>query len=137
MRAVGIILLNGGLVLIHRKNVRYRKTKEYYVLPGISCDNEERFKDRLKKEIFDTIGLEVNVKSLMFYIETDQTKEYFYLCEYISGKFKNLNDVVSTKEISRYAVKSVPQILRKTELNNINIMPEGVKDKLLDEVKWE
>lgn len=137
LRAVGIILLNGGLVLIHRKKVKYKNLKEYYVLPGVVCENEEQFKETLKQEIFDTIGLDVNVKKLMFYFETEQTKEYFYLCEYISGKFKNVNGSESASKISHFAVKSVPEILRKNELENINIMPEGVKNKLLDEVGWE
>lgn len=137
LRAVGIILLNGSLVVIHRKNVKYRKMKEYYVLPGVVCEEEEQFKENLKKEIFETIGLDVNVKKLMFYFETEQTKEYFYLCEYISGKFKNLKDYKMNNDVSRFAVKGVPEILRKKELENIYIMPEGVKNKLLDEVRWE
>lgn len=137
LRAVGIILLNGNLVLIHRKNVKYRSLKEYYILPGVFCKNEDEFKDKLKQELFETIGLDVNVKKLLFYLETEQTKEYFYLCEYISGKFKNLKDANMNNNVSRFAVKGVPEILRKKELENIYIMPEGVKNKLLDEVRWE
>lgn len=137
LRSVGIILLNGNLVLIHRKNVKYRKLKEYYVLPGVVCEDEEQFKEKLKKEIFENIGLEVNVKKLLFYYETDQTKEYFYICEYISGKFKSLKETDIKSKVSRFAVKSIPEILKKEELKNVYIMPEGIKDKLLEEVRWE
>jgi len=137
LRAVGIIVLNGGIVLIHRKNVKYRKIKDYYVLPGVICENQEQFKEKLIEEIYELIGLKVEIKKLIFHYETEQTKEYFYICEYITGKFKNLKEVEAANAERRYAAKTFPEIIRKEELKNICIMPEGLKDKLLKEMSWD
>lgn len=136
LRAVGIIVLNGGIVLIHRKNVKYRKLKDYYILPGVICDNEEQFKEKLKEEIYETIGLKVEIKKFIFHYETEQTKEYFYICDYITGKFKNLKEIEEANAERRYAAKSFPEIIRQEELKNICIMPEGVVDKLISEMSW-
>lgn len=136
IRAVGIIFLNGGILLMHRKNVKYKKPNEYYVLPGVTCNNEDEIREKLQEEILKEIALKVKVKNLVFHLETNQTNEYFYFCEYISGKLGSIKSIEESKVIYRYSGNYIPEIVRREELINLYLIPEGVKEKLLEETSW-
>lgn len=133
----GIIKKDEGIILIHRIKQREDGTyREYYVIPGGKMESGENEEQTVVREVFEELGIKVKPKKKLFEYESDydDSIQIFYLCEYINGmvgtgKGPEMTDKSSYKGIFE------PVIVKLEEIENINLVPEEIKDILLNGVE--
>jgi len=85
MRAVGIIIRNKKILLIHR----IKDGKEYYVFPGGAIEEGESSKEAVIREIKEELSIDrVIIDRFLFQIENQGNKEFYYLIKDFSGQPK-------------------------------------------------
>ena len=120
-RVRAIIVINGKVVLIKRLKDR----QEYYVFPGGGVENGEDNNSALERECREELGVEVKVGKLVYEKEFAGQKQYFYLCEYVSGKlgsgtgpeFSNSSDYSGGYKID---------LMKIENLDNIDLRPKEI-----------
>ena len=134
-RVAGIIFIDGGIALMHRVGVIKRKDiQEYYTFPGGGLEEGEILEEGTIREIKEEFGIDVKVVKKLYELESKRfnQKEYFFLCEYVSGKFgtgKGPEFSNNPKYID--SGKYLPEIIKKEEIKNIPLLPPEIKDKLI------
>jgi len=85
MRAVGIIVKNNKILLIHR----IKDGKEYYVFPGGAIEENESPKEAAIREIREELSINnIVIDKFLFQITNRGNKEYYYLIKSFSGQPK-------------------------------------------------
>ena len=85
IRAVGIIIKDNQILLIHR----FKDGKEYYTFPGGGVEDSEQVEEAVIREIKKETTLEIKITKLLYsHVYDNDTAQYFYLCEYVSGEAK-------------------------------------------------
>ena len=138
IRLAGIIPMNGGYALMHRKDVKNKPMSEYYVFPGGGQERNETYEDGTKREIKEEFGIEVEIVEKL-YEETSEEfnqKSIYYLCKYISGEFGTGDGPEFNGDV-RYidSGKFIPEIVTKEKLEEIPLMPPIIKEKFIKDVK--
>ena len=83
--ARGIIFINKKLIAIHRIKEKDGKCEEYYVFPGGGVEENETMEEAVIREIKEEIGIDVKAKKYLYKLDTENTVEHFFLCEYVNG----------------------------------------------------
>lgn len=138
-RVAGVIFINGGVALMHRVGVLKRKAiQEYYTFPGGGLESGETLEEGTIREIKEELGIEVRVVKKLYELESEKfnQKEYFFLCEYISGKFgtgegPEFSNDPKYKDSGKY----LPEIIRKEDIKNILLLPPEIKDKFVNDLE--
>lgn len=138
-RVAGIIFINGGVALMHRVGVLKRKAiQEYYTFPGGGLESGETLEEGTIREIKEELGIEVRVVKKLYELESEKfnQKEYFFLCEYISGKFgtgegPEFSNDPKYKDSGKYLL----EIIRKEDIKNILLLPPEIKDKFVNDLE--
>ena len=84
----GVIKKNDGIVLIHRiKKNSDVEVRDYYVVPGGKMEPGESEEETVKREVFEELGIHVNVglRLLEVHNDFDDSIQVFYECEYVDG----------------------------------------------------
>lgn len=140
IRVAGLIEVNDGYVLMHRKNVKQtpNSTKpygEYYVFPGGGLEENETDKEGVEREILEELGIVVKVGERIFSKVRndgpDELYEYIYRCEYVSGTVgtgtgPEFSNNPKYKDRGEY----IPEIVPKTEIKNVRLLPEEFAKQL-------
>ena len=138
-RVGALIEMEEGYALMHRKNVKMRKDPkmthgEYYVFAGGGVEPEDKsLEDAVKREVLEEFGIHVEViKQLYYRMITDEKDEYLFECKYVSGKLgtgegPEFSGNPGYKDSGDY----IPEIVAKTEIKNINLLPTEFKEKLI------
>ncbi len=138
IRVAGLVEMNGGYVLMHRKNVKPtpNSTKpygEYYVFPGGGLEENETYEEGVAREVYEEFGIKVEVKEQIFTRKiNDETFEYIYKCEYVSGILgtgtgPEFSNNPKYKDRGEY----IPEIVSKNDIKNIRLLPEEFAKQLL------
>ena len=63
-------------------------------------------------------------------------KEYFFLCEYVSGKF-GTGEGPEFSNNPKYvdSGKYLPEIIKVEDIKNIPLLPPEIKEKLVDDIE--
>lgn len=138
-RVAGIIFINDGIALMHRKDVKKRKDyQEYYTFPGGGLEEGESLEEGVIREIKEEFGIDVKVVKELYQIKSEKFDqlEYFYLCEYIGGKFgtgegPEFNDNPKYTDSGKY----LPEIISKDKLEDLLLLPPEIKEKLIEDIK--
>lgn len=134
-RVAGIIFIDGGIALMHRVGVIKRKDiQEYYTFPGGGLEEGEILEEGTIREIKEEFGIDVKVVKKLYELESKRfnQKEYFFLCEYVSGKFgTGQGPEFSNNPKYIDSGKYLPEIIKKEEIKNIPLLPPEIKDKLI------
>ena len=135
IRVAGIIFIDGGIALMHRVGVIKRKDiQEYYTFPGGGLEEGETLEEGTIREIKEEFGIDVKVVKKLYELESKRfnQKEYFFLCEYVSGKFgTGQGPEFSNNPKYIDSGKYLPEIIKKEEIKNIPLLPPEIKDKLI------
>ena len=139
IRVAGIIKINGGFAFMHRKNVRKRKDiQEYYTFPGGGLEEGETLEEGVIREIKEEFGITVKVIKKLYEMESEKfnQKEYFFLCEYIGGKF-GTGEGPEFSNNPKYidSGKYLPEIIKKEDVKNIPLLPPEIKEKLVEDIE--
>lgn len=132
IRAVAIIVNDGKVLLIHRIS----HGKEYHVFPGGGVENGETVEQAVLREVQEETSLEVKIEKLLYHhIYDDNTEQFFYLCQYVSGKPK-LGDGNEARDMEKsndnfynpdwYEIKGLPQLL---------LYPLEIRDWFIEDIK--
>ncbi len=138
-RVAGIIFMNGGIALMHRKGVLKRKDmQEYYTFPGGGLEEGETLEEGTIREIKEEFGIDVKVVKKLYELKSEKfnQKEYFFLCEYVSGKF-GTGEGPEFSNNPKYidSGKYIPEIIKKEEIKNILLLPPEIKEKLVEDLE--
>ena len=129
-RVAGIIFIDEGIALMHRVGVIKRKD----TIPGGGLEEGETLEEGTIREIKEEFGIDVKVVKKLYELESKRfnQKEYFFLCEYVSGKFgTGQGPEFSNNPKYIDSGKYLPEIIKKEEIKNIPLLPPEIKDKLI------
>lgn len=139
IRVAGLVQINGGYALMHRKNVKKSQNPnqpygEYYVFPGGGLEEtDESFADGVKREIFEEFGINVKVKEELCSRKIEnEFEEHLFLCEYVSGKFATgtgpeFSGDPKYKDRGEY----LPEIITKENFKILRVLPEEFKENVI------
>ena len=139
IRVAGLIEMEDGYALMHRKNVKKIENTdkpygEYYVFPGGGFEEEDvTFENGVKREVLEEFGIEVEVKEKLYYRKIDKnTEEYLFKCIYKKG-ILGTGTGPEFSEDPKYADRGefIPTIIPKSEIKNIRLLPEEFKNSLI------
>ena len=138
-RVAGIIFMNGGVALMHRVGVLKRKDiQEYYTFPGGGLEEGETLEKGTIREIKEEFGIDVKVVKKLYELESQKfnQKEYFFLCEYIGGKF-GTGEGPEFSNDPKYidSGKYLPEIIKKEDVKNIPLLPPEIKEKFVKDIE--
>lgn len=139
IRVAGIIKMNGGYALMHRKNVIKKKDfQDYYAFPGGGLEEGETLEEGVIREIKEEFGINVKVIKKLYEMESNKLnqKEYFFLCEYIDGEF-GTGDGPEFNNDPKYIEcgEFLPEIIKEEEIKNLLLFPPEIKEKFVEDIK--
>ena len=138
IRLAGIVPMGNGFAFMHRVGVQNHPIGEYYTFPGGGQEGEETLEEGTIREIKEEFGIDVQVVKKLYEMENSnkQTKEYFFLCKYISGEF-GTGDGPEFSGDPKYAHKGqyIPEIVARKDVENITLLPYEVRDKFIEDIK--
>ena len=139
-RVAGIIPMEDGFALMHRTGNKVSGILDYHVFPGGGLEEGETLEEGVSREIKEEFGIEVKAKEKIYEYEFQREehvqKEYFFLCEYVSGEFAT-GDGPEFNDDPKYADrgKFIPEIIKRENLEKINLLPKEIKNKFIEDVK--
>ncbi len=130
-----IIIKNNKIVLIKRTV----EEQIYWVIPGGKVERNETFKESLIREGEEELDIKIKVIKLLAELDCakpglEDYKEYFYLCEIVSGepkKGKGPEFQDDTYYKGRYDI----EWKEIEELDKINLKPERIKNIIIKNKK--
>lgn len=85
IRAVAILIKGDEILLMHR----IKNGKEYYCFSGGGVKEGESMEQATLRELKEETTIDVKINKLLYHhIYDNDTEQYFYLCDYISGEPK-------------------------------------------------
>ena len=138
IRLAGIVPLNGGYALMHRKDVKNKPLSEYYVFPGGGQEGDESYEEGTIREIKEEFGIDVEIVEKLYEETSEEFNQtsIYYLCKYIGGEF-GTGDGPEFNGDPNYvdSGKFIPEIITKEKLEEIPLMPPSIKEKFIKDVK--
>ncbi len=138
VRVAGIIPMENGFALMHRTGNKVSGILDYYVFPGGGLEEEETLEEGVAREIKEEFGIDVKVTEKMYELIDGEInkEEYFFLCEYISGKL-GTGEGPEFNGDPKYADRGnfIPEIIKREEIENINLLPTEIKEEFVKDVK--
>ena len=128
----GVCIRDNHVLLIYRVNQEREFNKEYFVFPGGYTQDDESMEKTILRECREC-SITVKLGALLYSNEDEQ--EYYYLCDYISGEplaaSKNNEEEGVPLEFST----DMPVWIPLSELDELIVYPESVKDYVLQELE--
>lgn len=133
MRAAGIIIQNKQVLLIHRIKPSWRREKlgqagNYYILPGGQIEHGETPEEATVRELKEELCIDASIDEKLWEIMNLGAKEIYFLVTTFKGEPKlagedneRLSDVSATELV----------LVSREELENTDLRPKVIKDKLL------
>ena len=139
IRVAGIVMMNDGVVFMHRKNViRNKDYQEYYTFPGGHLEEGETLEEGVIREIKEEFGINVKVVRKVYELENDRVnmKEYFFLCEYIDGEFGTGDgeEFLSNPEY-KDSGEYIPEIVKRENIPGLILLPLEIKEKFVQDLQ--
>ncbi|MGR3774435.1 NUDIX hydrolase [Bacillus paramycoides] len=123
-RGAAIIIQEGKIALIKR----VRESEMYFVFPGGGIEEGETPEEATKREVYEELGIHIQVKNLIAKVEYKGT-EYYYDAYVTGGVFGSGNgEEFELKDRGSY----IPVWMPIKELLNINIKPYDVAKSVFD-----
>lgn len=139
IRLAGIIPMNGGFALMHRKDVLNNPDRqEYYVFPGGGREGEETYEEGTLREIKEEFGIDVKIVRKLYedFSEKFDQKAIYYLCEYVGGEFgTGTGPEFSNDPKYINSGKFIPEIVKREDIEKLPLMPPEIKEKFVEDIK--
>ncbi len=139
VRVAGIIPIEDGFAFMHRTEVRKREDfQEYYTFAGGGLEEGETLEQGTIREIKEEFGINVKVIKKLYEMESEKLnqKEYFFLCQYVDGKF-GTGDGPEFNNDPKYVDSGnfIPEIIKKEDVKNILLLPLEIKEKFINDLE--
>ena len=139
IRVAGIVMMNDGVVFMHRKNViRNKDYQEYYTFPGGHLEEGETLEEGVIREIKEEFGINVKVVRKLYELENDRVnmKEYFFFCEYIDGEFGTGDgEEFSSNPEYKDSGEYIPEIVKRENIPGLILLPLEIKEKFVQDLQ--
>jgi len=131
MRAVGIIVKNNKILLIHR----IKDGKEYYVFPGGAIEEGESPEEAVVREAKEELSIDkVIIDRFLFQITNRGNKEYYYLIKNFSGQPKLGGE---EKQRMNQDNQYYPIWMDLDKIKSLdNLYPQEAKLKIIEEIDY-
>ena len=130
--------MKDGFAFMHRVGVKKHPIGDYYTFPGGGKEGEETLEEGTIREIKEEFGIDVEVVEKLYEMEqpNKQTKEYFFLCKYLGGKFGTGTGPEFSGD-PKYADRGqyLPEIISRADVENITLLPFEIRDKFIEDIK--
>ena len=123
-----------AIVFIDGKLVTMRRVKDgrlYYTFPGGGLEKGEDPKDCVVRECIEEFGITVEPIKRLYVYENETTKQYFYLCNYVSGEFGS--GVGEEFQDDRNKGEYVPTLMSVANIYNLPLMPPEVASAVAED----
>jgi mutator protein MutT len=131
IRAVAILIKGDEVLLIYRKN-----EKEYFVFPGGGVEEGETIEEAVIREMLEETTMEVKINKLLYHhIYDNDTEQYFYLCDYVSGEPKLDENSEEKEKMLEGKDFYDPKWIKIKELKNMLVYPLEIRDLLIEDYK--
>jgi 8-oxo-dGTP pyrophosphatase MutT (NUDIX family) len=127
-RCVGVVIKDRKILTFWR----YRKGREYYVLPGGTLEEGEKHEETLKREMLEETNLDVKIgKKLIEYFnnyEHPRTDHYFLITDF-AGEIK-----LGAPELTHQHRENIyrPEWIDIDKLIEVDLMPNEIKLQLIE-----
>lgn len=119
-RAGGIILKDDHMLFMHQ----VVNGEDFYTIPGGSWEAGETLEDTCKREVREEFNIDVEVKDLLFLVDTHTRIAFYFLCEYLSGEIElGGPEKERMNEKEQYYVEWIDV----NKVNELNIIPRKAK----------
>lgn len=126
IRASTVVIQNNKVLLIHR----IKNGKEYYVFPGGGIGGNETIKEAALRELKEETSITAETKKLIYTWEPEEKnhKQYYYLCNYISGTPQLDKKSVESQKMEKDKDNFYqPCWISLEELKNLTVFPQELK----------
>ena len=120
----------GSAVLIENRKValikRVKNDVTYYVFPGGGIEKGETPKEATKREAYEELGIDIDVKECILEIDFSG-KQYFFLGDIVGGTFgTGQGEEFSDENKGSY----IPMWVNIDDLSYIDVKPKEVAEKI-------
>lgn len=131
-RSAGIIIKANKIVLMHR--IKYGA--KYYVFPGGGVEIGETTEETALREVLEETTLTVKIEKLLYqHIYDDNSEQFFYLCNYISGEPK-LGDANEAENMLEDPEEFYdPNWYPLDKLSQLLLYPLEIRDWLIEDLR--
>jgi mutator protein MutT len=131
IRAVAIVVKDKEILLMYRKN-----EKEYYTFPGGGVEEGETIERAVLRELEEETTIKATINKLLYHhIYDDNTEQYFYLCDYITGQPKLREDSIEKEKTLQGNNSYNPLWVKIEELQNKLVYPLEIRDLVIEDYK--
>ena len=104
------------------------------MIPGGKVEDGETIEYATKREILEEVGINIELTDKYFYLEKENSEEYFYISNYISGTIgTGTGPEFTDRDIQKYGTYEI-KLVPKEEIKNINLLPPEVKEYILQNI---
>lgn len=132
IRAVGIVIKSGQLLVIKRNN----HGQKYFTFPGGGVEAGESIEQAVLRELMEETQIKCEIDREIYYVKYDNGNEdRFFLCNYIGGK---PNLTLDSEEMAENLLGNntyKPQWLAVEKLPSTLIYNLEVRDRLIEDIK--
>ncbi len=130
-RVAGIIIKDKKLLVIHR----IKNGKEYYVFPGGGVEKDETNEEALLREIKEETSVKVDIDRLIYIHDYETSQQFYYLCNYITGRPKLASGSVERQRMSNQKNFYQPVWMDTDRLSEMLLYPLEIRDWLIKDLK--
>lgn len=127
-RSRAIIINDDKIVSMYREF----DDRVFYVFPGGGMEGNESEEECVIREVYEEFGIMIKPTKKVYVYETEKSIEYFYLCDWISGKFGTgvgeEFDINSNKE-GVY----IPKLIEINDIPNLPLMPAEIASSFYED----
>jgi ADP-ribose pyrophosphatase YjhB (NUDIX family) len=121
-------------VLFHKDKLvlmkRVWEKHEYYVFPGGGVEGDETHEEALIRECKEELGILVAPGKLFAEQDFRGDHEFFYICEYVSGKVGTGEGEEFSRPVEYNGTHEAVEIT-KMEYESVEVLPEDIATKVL------
>ena len=126
-RAVALVVHEGRLLVMHRKNSR-----DYYTFPGGGVEEDETNEQAAVREIYEETSIECEVGKLAYQLNYDNGDvHYYFLAKYVAGTPMVMPGTNEYKDNELGFNLFLPEWAPIDELSNFTLYPLEVRDRFV------
>lgn len=133
IRAVGIVIKNSQVLLIHRLN----EGSEYWVFPGGGVEQNETVEAAVVRELKEETSLDVSVDRLLYHVryDTHDDEAFYYLCTSNRTEVHLDPDAPESLTMNEGKQKYLPVWMPLEKVAEIILYPLEIRDQFLEDLK--
>ena len=129
IRAAAIVIKDNKILLMFRR----KNGKEYYVLPGGGVEDNESVENATLRELLEETSIKAKIKKLLYeHHYTDDGDQYYFLCDYVSGKAM-LGKGVEKERMDNHLEIYKPEWVKLLNLKSILLYPLEIRDWVIQD----